>query len=147
MATPATGKWTLNGLYLFFTGVGNWTSDIRGVFATSSWVPNQDTHDFRDDITNVVTGTNLTATGLAIPNEAVVIDGTANTISLDGDSISQAGVTATGIAGIGLCQIKGGLSSADPLFGYGILGSPISPAGETLVVTPDARGWLSGAIA
>ncbi len=50
------------------------TADIRVSIHTNSYVPNQ-AHDFFDDVTNEVTGTNYTAGGTAIAGVTLALDG------------------------------------------------------------------------
>lgn len=62
--------------------LGQWTGLANGVFDldtdtvkvsahTNTYAVNQDTHDFFDDITNEVTGTNYTAGGAALASKTV----------------------------------------------------------------------------
>ena len=39
------------------------TDTFKAMLVTSSYTPNKDTHDFRDDVTNEVSGTGYTAGG------------------------------------------------------------------------------------
>jgi len=48
------------------------TDTIKVAAATNTYVPNQDTHDFFDDMTNEVTGTNYTAGGATLASVTLV---------------------------------------------------------------------------
>lgn len=70
-----------NGGFDMETPGGN---GIKCALVTSAYTPNQNTHDFFDDITNEVTGTNYTAGGNVCSNPAVTMDG-AGLITFDAD--------------------------------------------------------------
>lgn len=71
------GQW--NGLS---NGVFDLDTDTVHVSAhTNTYSPNQDTHDFFDDVTNEVTGTNYTAGGTALGS--VTLTRTTTTVTFD----------------------------------------------------------------
>lgn len=59
--------------------------DIKVSAHTNTYTINQDTHDFFDDLTNEVTGTNYTAGGAAIASQTVTRS--TNTVTFDGADI------------------------------------------------------------
>lgn len=65
----------------------DWDNDvIKVMLTTSAYTPNQDTHDFKDDITNEVTGTGYTATGETLASKTVTTSaytGGTNVFALD----------------------------------------------------------------
>lgn len=65
--------------------------DIKVSAHTNTYTVNQDTHDFADDLTNEVSGTNYSAGGAAIANQTLTRS--TNTVTFDGDNIvwSQSG--------------------------------------------------------
>lgn len=54
----------------------------------SSYVPNQDTHRYKSDLTGEVTGTGYTAGGKVLSNVAVSYDGATNTFKFDADDVT-----------------------------------------------------------
>jgi hypothetical protein len=84
---------------LFYSGIkGQWDNTTNGVFNlgsggstikvsahTNTYTVNQDTHDFHDDVTNEVTGTNYTAGGATLASQTVAR--TTNTVTFDGADI------------------------------------------------------------
>ena len=81
------GQW--NGLT---NGVFDLDTDTIKVSAhTNTYSPNQDTHDFFDDITNEVTGTNYTAGGATLGS--VTLTRSTNTVTFDAADVvwSQSG--------------------------------------------------------
>lgn len=70
-----------NGGFDMETPGGN---GIKAALVTSVYTPNQNTHDFFNDITNEVSGTNYTAGGNVTANPAVTMSG-AGLITFDAD--------------------------------------------------------------
>lgn len=68
---------------------------IKVAFATSSYTPDVDAHDFFDDITNEVTGTGYTAGGYTLANKSVTQDNTNNRAVFDADDLTSANTTVT----------------------------------------------------
>src|SRR3982751_5694470 len=64
------------------TALVDWDTDtIKVALATSSYVPDQDTHDFFNDVTNqLTTGGGYTAGGVALTGRSVVVNGATNTV-------------------------------------------------------------------
>jgi hypothetical protein len=64
----------------------DWDSDtIKVALLSSSYTPNQDTHDYFDDVsTYEVTGTGYTTGGITLASKTSTYDGTNNVIVLDG---------------------------------------------------------------
>ena len=69
------------------------TDTIKCMLCTSSYTPDQDAHDFKDDITNEVSGTGYTAGGAEVANPAVTI--AAKGTKFDGDDVEWAASTIT----------------------------------------------------
>jgi hypothetical protein len=65
--------------------------DNKVLMTTDSYTPNFDTHDFRNDITNEVTGTGYSAGGTAITSTEVTLS--SGTLTLDGADVSWASST------------------------------------------------------
>jgi len=57
---------------------------LRVAVVTGSYTPNQNTHNFWDDVTNEVTGTGYTARGAALASPTITMDGSGN-VKLDAD--------------------------------------------------------------
>lgn len=75
------------------------TDTIKASFHTSSYTPDQDTHDFFDDLTNEVsTSGSYTAGiggGITLANKSVTADNTDNEGVFDADDISATSFTGT----------------------------------------------------
>lgn len=118
------------------------TDTIKCMLVTSSYTPDQDAHDKRDDITNEVSGTGYTAGGFELDNKTVTVDNTDNegVFDADDETLSTATITARGA----VCyKSRGGASSADELIVYIDFGSDITSTGGNFVVTWNAEGILN----
>jgi hypothetical protein len=108
------------------------TDTFRIILVTSSYTPDQDAHDRRDDITNEVTGSGYTAGGVACACTVTKDTGTNQQI------FTFAGVnwptsTITARRGI-IVKWRGGASSADELVMCNDFGANIVTTAQTFVV-------------
>lgn len=71
------------------------TDTIKVALVTSTYVPNQDTHDFFDDVTNEVTGTGYTAGGASLASKTVTADNTDNEGVFDAADVTWTSSTIT----------------------------------------------------
>lgn len=108
------------------------TDTFKVLLTTSSYTENKDTHDFRDDVTNEVTGTGYTAGG----NTATVtvnLD-TANDrldITLGGTTWPSSTITARKAV---YYKARGGASSADELIAVNDFGSDVVTSAGTFTL-------------
>lgn len=73
------------------------SDNIKVALVTSSYTPNQDTHDYWDDVAaNEVSGTGYTAGGAVLASKTVTYDGATNTLKLDAADVtwSSSSITA-----------------------------------------------------
>lgn len=140
----STGTWIPYGLTfekIFGGGLdlhGN--TDLYLMFTSSTHTPNRDTHDFEADLTNVVSGTNLSASGVALSGATIAFDAGSDTISFDLADVSEDDVTATGIRNLHIVDKTSGNSATNLLVAYCTLDGDLSPSAGTLAVTFDADG-------
>lgn len=74
----------------------DWDSDtIKVMLCTSSYTPNQDTHRYKSDVTNEVTGTGYTAGGNTLTSCTATYTSGTNVLMLDAADTSWAGSTIT----------------------------------------------------
>jgi len=108
------------------------TDTFKALLVTSSYTPNKDTHDKRDDVTNEVTGTGYTAGG--VTSACTVTKDTANDrVTLQFAAVSWATSTITARALV-IYKSLGGASSADALVAYNDFGSDVSSTAGTFSV-------------
>ena len=107
------------------------TDTFKAMLVTSSYTPNKDTHDKRDDVTNEVTGTGYTAGG--VTTACTVTKDTANDrVTLQFAAVSWATSTITARA---LVIYKStGTASTDNLVAYNDFGSDVSSTAGTFSV-------------
>jgi len=108
------------------------TNTFKAMLVTSAYVASKDNHDFRDDVTNEVSGTGYTAGGAT--SAVTVTKDTANdrvTIQFGAVSWASSTITARGCV---YYKSRGGASSADELVAYADFGSDVSSSGGTFSV-------------
>jgi hypothetical protein len=109
------------------------TDTFKAMLVTSSYTPNKDTHEFRDDVTNEAPATGNYVAGGETSTVTVTKD-TANdkvTIQFGAVTWSSSTITARGCV---YYKSRGGASSADELVAYNDFGSDVSSSGGTFAV-------------
>jgi hypothetical protein len=129
----------------FFISVFNKEADlntdvIKCMHSSATHTPDQDVHDYKDDVTNEVTGTNVVAGGFTCDNVTLTYTGATNVFKLDHDDESIGTATATGIINSHWYDSSPGTDATRPLIGYVVWDSALSPNAGTLAVTLDAAG-------
>lgn len=117
------------------------TDTIKVMLVTSTYTPNQDTHDFKDDVTNEVSGTGYTAGGATIANDSVAVDTTDNEGVYDGDDVTWATSTITARAAV--LYKDTGTASTSPLICYLDFGSDQSSSAGDFTIQWNAEGILN----
>ena len=108
------------------------TDTFKIMLVTSSYTPDKDTHDRRDDVTNEVTGTGYSTGGSTIA--CTVTKDTANDkVTLQFASTSWASSTITARAAV-VYKSRGGASSADELVFYCDFDADVSTTNGTFTV-------------
>lgn len=119
------------------------TDTIKVMLVTSSYSPNIDTHDKRDDVTNeVANGNGYTTGGATLAGKTVTVDNTNDRAIFDADNVvwSTATITARGAV---LYKSRGGASSADELICYIDFGSDITSTAADFTLTFNAVGIIA----
>ena len=122
-------------------GVDLDTDTIKVALVTSSYAPNQDTHDFFDDVTNEVSGTGYSAGGSALANKSVTADNTDNEGVFDADDVSWTTSTITARAAV--LYKDTGVASTSALICYIDFGADKSSTAGTFQITWNAEGILN----
>jgi hypothetical protein len=107
---------------------------FKMLLVTSSYTPNKQSHNRRDDISNQVTGTGYTAGGVTVA--ATVTLDTANdrtVVEFASGSWSSSTITARGAV---VYKSRGGNASDDELVFYNDFGSDTSSTDSVFVVGP-----------
>jgi hypothetical protein len=118
------------------------SDDIKVMLLSSSYTPNQDTHDYLDDVTAYeVTGTGYTAGGAALASKTVTYDAASNTLVLDAADVTWASSTITARYAV-VYNNTGASAAAKPLIGYIDLVSDQASNNGNFVIEWDASGIL-----
>lgn len=115
------------------------------MLTTSSYVPDVDTHDFRSDVTNEVTGTGYSAGGQALGSVTVTYDSANNRAVFDAADTAWASSTITARYAV-IYRARGGASSADELLCYVDFGADVSSTGGAFTIAWHANGIVTAAV-
>lgn len=129
-------------------GLIDWTNDtIKAMLTTNSYTPNQDTHDFKNDVTNEVSGTGYTAGGVALASKSLAYDTATNTLKYDAADISWTSATLTAVRNIILYDDTPATDATKPLIAFVTLDQDYACTNGTLSVAWNASGILTVTVA
>jgi hypothetical protein len=112
---------------------------IKVALLSSSYTPNQDTHDYFDDVSSFeVSGTGYTSGGATLGNKSVSYNSSTNVTKFDGDDVSWTSSTIT--ARYAVIYDATGTASTSALIGYVDFGSDQSSSSGTFSIVWDAAG-------
>ena len=117
------------------------SDSMKVMLCTSSYTPNQDSHVFKSDVTNEVTGTGYTAGGVALTTKTLTYTGGTNTIAFDADDVTWASSTITARYAV-IYDATPGTDATRPLLAYVDFGADQSSSGSTFTIQWDAAGIL-----
>ena len=120
---------------------------IKVLLTTSAYTPNQDTHDYHNDVTNEVSGTGYTAGGQQLANDTITYNAGTNVWKYDADDVTWTTVTLSDVKNAVIYDDTPATSAAKPLIGYGVIDSAVAPNAGNLVITWDANGILTATAA
>jgi hypothetical protein len=112
---------------------------VKVALTTSSYTPNQDTHDFFNDVTNEVSGTGYTAGGSTLGSKTLAA--TNNVVKFDAADTSWA--TSTITARRAVIYKDTGTSSTSPLLAWVDFGADVSSSAGTFQITWDSAGIMT----
>lgn len=108
------------------------TDTIKVLLTTDAYVPNKDTHDFRNDVTNEITGTGYTAGGITV-SVTVTRDDANDRVDIAFASVNWPTATFTARKAV-YYKSRGGASSADELILVKDFGSNVSKVAQTFTL-------------
>lgn len=114
------------------------TVALKAMLCTSSYTANYDTHEFRSDVTNEVTGTGYTSGGVALTAESITLDTTNDRLKIDADDVDFGTLTVTGITQM-VVYVDTGSAATDILVSCHTFTSQ-SPSGVNFTCTVHADG-------
>lgn len=109
----------------------DWASDtIKVALCTSTYTPDQDTHDYFNDITNEVVGAGYSAGGATLDTPTIGYTALTNVTKLDANDTTWAAATITARYAI-IYDAQTGVAATSPLIAYVDFGADFtSTAGE-----------------
>jgi hypothetical protein len=121
------------------------TDTIKVMLCTSSYVPDQDNHVYKDvSVTNEVTGTGYTAGGATLASKTITYTAGTNTITLDAADVTWGSSTITARYAI---VYDDSPASNKPLISYVDFGADQSSSSGNFTITWDANGILTVTVA
>lgn len=119
----------------------DWDTDtIKVALLTNSYSPNQDNHNYFDDVvSNEVSGSGYTAGGETLTNKTNTYDGATNTIVLDAGDVTWSSSTITARYAV-IYNSSPATNAEKPLIGYVDFGSDQSSSNGNFTITWDASG-------
>jgi|1048.fasta_scaffold00544_17 hypothetical protein len=119
----------------------DWDTDtIKVALLTSSYTPNQDTHDYFDDVVaNEVSGTGYTAGGNTLASKTITYDGATNKVVLDAADTTWSASTITARYAV-VYDASPASDATRPVIGYVDFGSDQSSSSGNFTITWDATG-------
>lgn len=117
------------------------TDTIKVALVTSSYTPDQDTHDFFDDITNEVSGTGYTAGGATLASVTVTADNTDNEGVFDAADVTWSSSTITARGAV--IYKSTGTASTSPLIAYIDFGADKSSSNGNFTIQWNSEGILN----
>lgn len=112
---------------------------IKVMLTTSSYTPDQDAHDYKDDVTNEVAGTAYVAGGATLGSKTVTYTGATNKHVLDGADVQWASSTITARTAV-IYDASPGADSTRPLIGYQSESADVTTSGGNFDLIWSASG-------
>ena len=135
-----TAKYYGNAFVSAFNKEIDFNSDtIKVMLCTSSYTPDQDAHNYKDDVTNEVTGTGYTAGGATVASPSITYTGASNTLKLDGDDVSWSNSTITARYAV-IYDDTPATDATKPLIAWIDFGADVSTTSGTFTIAFDAAG-------
>lgn len=140
-----TTYWYNRAFLSFFNKEADWNSDtIKATLHSVSYVPNQDTHDYQNDLTNELSTANGYTAGGVTPGSPTIAQAL-NVITLDGVdpawTSSGAGFTARIIV---VADTTPGTTATNPLVLWSDFGADnTASGGGTFTYVVNASGWAT----
>lgn len=118
---------------------------IKVMLTTSTYSPSQSGDDYKNDVTNEVSGTGYTATGVALTTKTETMSSL--TYTFDADDVSWTASTFTARYAVVYNATGGGTDATRGLIGYQDFGGDQSVSGTTFTITWNASGIFTVVVA
>jgi hypothetical protein len=124
------------------------TDTIKVALLTNSYTPDQDAHNYFDDVsTYEVSGaTGYTSSGITLANKTNTYNSSTNVIVLDADDVTWSSSTITARYAV-IYDATPATNATRPLIGYVDFGSDQSSSNGNFTITWDATGIVRVTVA
>lgn len=138
-----SAKWYGLGLKSLANKEVDWDTDvIKVMLCTSTYSPDQDTHQYKSSVTNEVSGTGYTAGGATLTTSAPTYTAGTNTLVLDAADVSWPNSTIVARYAV-VYDSTPATDATRPLLGYVDFGQDVSTTAGTFSIVWDAAGILT----
>lgn len=122
----------------------DWDTDsIKVMLLSSAYTPNQDSHDYLDDVVaNEVAGAGYTAGGAALSGKTATYDAATNTVKFDANDVTWSASTITARYAV-VYNDSGATNAAKPLIAYFDFASDRASSNGEFVLRWGADGVFS----
>lgn len=114
---------------------------IKVMLTTSTFTPDQDTHEFKSDVTNEIAGTGYTAGGATLSTKTLGYTAGTNKLKIDADDVSWPNSTFTARWGV-IYDDTPAAAGDKVLLGYVDFGADKSPSNAEFRINWHANGML-----
>jgi hypothetical protein len=119
------------------------SNTIKVALVTSSYTPNQDTHQYWSDVVaNEASGTGYTAGGATLASKTITYDGATNKTTLDAADVSWAASTITARYAV-VYDSTPATDATRPLYCYVDFGSNQNSSAGTFTISWSASGIMT----
>lgn len=115
---------------------------IKAMLTGTGYTPDQDAHDYKNDVSDEITGTGYSAGGETLTTKTITYTGASNEWVFDADDVPWAGSTLTNVATAVVYDSTPATDATRPLILYQTESVPVSTSGGTLVLVFAAAGVL-----
>lgn len=119
---------------------------IKVLLCTSSYTPNQDTHQWKSDLTGEVSGTGYTAGGTTLGNKTLTYTAATNQLTLKADNAQWPNSTITARYAV-IYDDSPATDNAKPLLGYIDFGANQQSSAGTFEIVWNAQGIFQVTVA
>jgi hypothetical protein len=116
---------------------------IKVMLCTSSYTPDQDTHQYKSSVTNEITGTGYTAGGATLGSPAVAYNTSTNVFNFDGADASWTTATFSGARYAVVYDSTPGTDATRPLISYVDFGADQAVTAGTFTIVWDSTGIVT----
>lgn len=115
---------------------------VKCALTNATYSPNQDTHEFFDDVTNEVSGSGYTAGGVTLTGKTATYNTSTNTLTLDSSDPTWAALSVPEIR-YAVFYVSTGVASTSPLISYMDFESNTAPGGASVTIVLPATGIVT----